>query len=463
MERYGAVILAAGKGTRMKSNYCKVLHAVAGRPMLGYVLEAVRNLRLEKICVVVGHQADDVVHRFDSSDLNFVIQEPQMGTGHAVKQCSKLFQGFSGHVLIMCGDTPLVTPQLLSDFISFHESRSSKLTVLTTRLENPFGYGRVDVDDHGIVLRIVEERDSDQIEKLIKEINTGIYLVQSQLLFDLLENLKNDNDQNEYYLTDLISEAHGANVRPLAFHTEQDTVVVGVNSRNDLAKVNSLMWNSIRNRLMSEGVTLLDPGTFYPDGDVTIGFDTTICPNVMISGSSSIGEECYIEPGCVINDSTIGNRVRILSGSKLDKVEVDSDVFIGPMAHLRPETKIGRRVKIGNFVEIKKSIVGVGSKASHLTYLGDSQIGENVNIGCGTITCNYDGKTKHPTIIEDRCFVGSDVQFVAPVRVGSGSVIGAGSTITKDVPKNSLAVARSKQKVFPLRFGQGLATKNEDR
>ncbi len=463
MEQYSAVILAAGKGTRMKSNQCKVLHSVTGRPMLAYVLDAVRNLQPKKICLVVGHQAQDVVRRFDSPDLNFVIQEPQLGTGHAVKQCSSLFKGFSGHVLIMCGDTPLVTSEILSAFKGFHESRSSKLTVLTTRLKNPYGYGRVEADRNEIITRIVEESDADRSQKLIQEVNTGIYLVQSRLLFELLENLKSDNAQKEYYLTDLISEAQLANVRPLAFHTDQDSVVVGVNSRNDLAKVNSLMWNRIRTQLMADGATLLDPATFYPDCGVTIGSDTIICPNVMITGLSSIGEECYIEPGCVINDSTIGNRVRIFSGSKLDNVEVDSDASIGPMAHLRPETKIGCRVRIGNFVEIKKTEVGVGSKASHLTYLGDSKIGEHVNIGCGTITCNYDGKTKHTTIIEDRCFVGSDVQFVAPVRVGSGSVIGAGSTITRDVPENSLAVARSKQKIFPLRFGQGMATKNEDR
>ncbi|MFH0959625.1 MAG: bifunctional UDP-N-acetylglucosamine diphosphorylase/glucosamine-1-phosphate N-acetyltransferase GlmU [Pseudomonadota bacterium] len=463
MEQYGAVILAAGKGTRMKSNSCKVLHTVAGKPMLGYVIDAVRNLRLEKICLVVGHQAQDVIDRFGDPDLNFVLQEPQLGTGHAVKQCSNVFEGFRGHVLIMCGDTPLVTHQVLYDFISFHESRFSKLTVLTTRLENPYGYGRVQVDDHGMLMRIVEEKDADQVEKLTKEINTGFYLVESQLLFELLENLKTENAQREYYLTDLISEAHRANVTPLAFHTDYNSVVLGVNSRNDLAKVNALMWNRIRTQFMEDGVTLLDPETFYPDFGVTVGLDTTICPNVMISGNSSIGETCYIEPGCVINDSSIGNRVKILSGSKLDNVEVDSDVSIGPMAHLRPETRICRDVKIGNFVEIKKTSVGIGSKASHLTYLGDCEIGEGVNIGCGTITCNYDGKTKHATIIGDNCFVGSDVQFVAPVRVGSGSVIGAGSTITKDVPENSLAVARTKQKVFPLRSGQGPAAKNEDR
>ena len=463
MKQYGVIILAAGKGTRMKSNYCKVLHAVAGRPMLGYALDAVRNLRPHKICVVVGHQAQDVFGSFDSPDLNFVIQEPQLGTGHAVRQCSKLFGGFQGHVLIMCGDTPLVTTRIVSDFINFHESRSSRLTVLTTKLENPYGYGRVDLDEHGSISRIVEEKDATDFEKSIKEINSGIYLVQSSLLFELLENLKADNAQKEYYLTDLILLARKKNVKPLACHTDQDSVVIGVNSRIDLARVNSLMWDRIRTTIMAEGVTLLDPETFYPDSGVKIGYDTVICPNVMITGNSSIGEECYIEPGCVINDSIIGDRVRILSCSKLDKVQVGGGASVGPMAHLRPESRIGSNVRVGNFVEIKKTVVGSGSKASHLTYLGDSVIGENVNIGCGTITCNYDGKNKHTTIIEDRCFVGSDVQFVAPVRIGSGSLIGAGSTITKDVPENSLAVSRSRQKIFPLRVGQGPTNKNEDR
>lgn len=463
MRQYGAVVLAAGKGTRMKSNYCKVLHQVSGRPMLGYVLDAARGLDLNKICVVVGHQAEEVTRRFESSDVKFVIQEPQLGTGHAVKQCSGSLENFDGHILILCGDTPLITTEILSDLVRFHEENSSRVTVLTTTLQNPFGYGRIIRNNNDRVSRIVEERDASDPEKSINEINTGIYIIESNLLFDLLDKLRADNAQKEYYLTDVVSEANKLNVAVCGCHTADSSVVVGVNSRSDLAEVNAIMWTRIRRQLMSDGVTLLDPNSFYPDFGITVGPDTVIYPNVMITGGSSIGQDCVIEPGCLINDSRIGNRVRILLGSKLDKGDVEDDASIGPMAHLRPNAKIGSNARVGNFVEVKNTVIGAGTKAAHLTYLGDSQIGQDVNIGCGTITCNYDGKNKHPTIIEDRCFVGSDVQFVAPVRIGAGSVIGAGSTITKDVPPDSLAVARSKQKIFPLRLGQRSVSKNEDR
>ncbi len=463
MKRYGAVILAAGKGTRMKSNCCKVLHPVAGRPMLAYVLDAVRTLSLDRIGVVIGHQAEDVMRCFDDGDLNFVKQDPQLGTGHAVKQCYELFQGFDGHVLIMCGDTPLVKPETLDGFIRYHDENSSLLSVLTTNLENPYGYGRILRDCAGNVSKIIEEKDACDPEKAIKEINTGIYIVECRLLFSLLDRLKAQNAQKEYYLTDVVSWANREGVTVHGCRTEDSCVVMGVNSRSDVANANGVVWNRIRWQLMSEGTTLLDPSSFYGDFGITVGQDTVIYPNVMITGNSSIGRDCVIEPGCFINDSRIGDRVRVLLGSKLDDVEISEDVSIGPMAHLRPKAKIGKNARIGNFVEVKNTTVGDRTKAAHLTYLGDSQIGDDVNIGCGTITCNYDGKKKHRTIIENRCFVGSDVQFVAPVEIGCGSVIGAGSTITKDVPPNSLAVSRSKQKTFPLRLGQGLAPKNEDR
>ena len=463
MKRYGAVILAAGKGTRMKSNCCKVLHQVAGRPMLAYVLDAARTLSLDRLGVVIGHQADEVIRCFNDGDLSFVKQDPQLGTGHAVKQCYELFQGFDGHVLIMCGDTPLIKPQTLADFVRYHDENASLISVLTTNLDNPFGYGRILRDCVGNVAKIVEEKDACASERAITEINTGIYIVESILLFRLLDGLKADNAQKEYYLTDVVAEANREGVTVHGCRTGDSCVVMGVNSRSDIATANGVVWDRIRQQLMSEGTTLLDPSSFYGDFGITVGPDTVIYPNVMISGNSSIGRDCVIEPGCFIKDSRIGDRVRILLGSKLDDVEISADVSIGPMAHLRPKAKIGKNARIGNFVEVKNTTVGNKTKAAHLTYLGDSQIGDDVNIGCGTITCNYDGRKKHRTIIENRCFVGSDVQFVAPVRIGSGSVIGAGSTITKDVPPNSLAVSRSKQKTFPLRLGQGLAPKNEDR
>ncbi|MGC8657797.1 MAG: bifunctional UDP-N-acetylglucosamine diphosphorylase/glucosamine-1-phosphate N-acetyltransferase GlmU [Desulfomonilaceae bacterium] len=463
MKRYGAVILAAGKGTRMKSSYCKVLHPVCGRPMLAYVLDAVRALNFSQLGIVVGHQAEKVVSCFDSVDVNFVRQEPQLGTGHAVKQCSDLFGRFDGHLLIICGDTPLIEVESLADFIKYHDEESSMISVLTTELDNPFGYGRIVRDSRGHVSKIVEDRDANQSQKSIREINTGIYLIESNLLFGLLDKVKSDNSQKEYYLTDVVAESNNIGVKVHGFRTSDTSTVLGINSRADLAVANSIMWDRIRSRLMLNGATLLDPSSFYGDYGIEIGADTTVYPNVVVSGDSVIGKDCVIEPGCMINSSKIGDGVRVLLGSKLDGVEVDSGTSIGPMAHLRPGTRISQNVRIGNFVEIKKTTIGAGTKASHLTYLGDSEIGREVNIGCGTITCNYDGRKKHPTIIEDRCFVGSDVQFVAPVTIGSGSVIGAGSTITKDVPPGSLAVSRPKQKIFPLRKGQGLGSKNEDR
>lgn len=463
MKQYGAVILAAGKGTRMKSSYCKVLHPVCGRPMLAYVLDAVRSLNVNRVGIVIGHQAEEILSRFDSVDLNFVKQEPQLGTGHAVKQCSGLFRNFDGHLLIICGDTPLIKVETLADFIRFHDEASSMISVLTTELANPFGYGRIVRDKNDHVAKIVEERDADKFQRTIREINTGIYIVESNLLFSLLDKVKADNSQKEYYLTDVVAESNNLGVTVHGCRTNDPSVVLGINSRADLAVANAVMWDRIRSRIMLNGTTLLDPSSFYGDYGIEIGTDTTIYPNVVIAGASAIGKDCVIEPGCLISDSKIGDGVRILLGSKLEGAEVDSGSSVGPMAHLRNGTKIAQNVRIGNFVEVKKTTIGTGTKAAHLTYLGDSRIGEDVNIGCGTITCNYDGKTKHPTIIEDRCFVGSDVQFVAPVTIGSGSVIGAGSTITKDVPPNSLAVSRPKQKMFPLRVGQGPASKHEDR
>ncbi|MGC8603738.1 MAG: bifunctional UDP-N-acetylglucosamine diphosphorylase/glucosamine-1-phosphate N-acetyltransferase GlmU [Desulfomonilaceae bacterium] len=464
MKRYGAVILAAGKGTRMKSNYCKILHPIAGRPMLAYVLDAVSALTVvDKMGVVIGHQADAVTRLFQRKDLNFLKQEPQLGTGHAVKQCAGLFREFNGHLLIICGDTPLIKHETLAAFVEYHDRKASLMSVLTTNLENPFGYGRILRDKTDNIEKIVEERDANSFEKAIKEINTGIYIVESNLLFGLLDEIRADNSQKEYYLTDVVTLARARGVTVFGCHTQDSSAVIGINSRADLAAANSAMWDRIRRKIMSEGATLLDPPSFYGDFGITVGPDTVIYPNVVITGNSVIGNECLIEPGCLIGDSKIGDRVRILLGSKLDKVEIGSGSSIGPMANLRPDTKIGRNARIGNFVEVKNSIVGEGSKAAHLTYLGDSRIGEDVNIGCGTITCNYDGKNKHQTIIEKGCFIGSDVQFVAPVTIGSGSVIGAGSTITKDVPPNSLAVSRCKQKIFPLRSGQGMASKHEDR
>lgn len=463
MEDFAVLILAAGKGTRMKSRMCKVLHTVAGRPMIQYVLEAVRSAGLSDIAVVVGHQADQVKDVLRGERVDYVLQEPQLGTGHAVAAAHRLFDGFSGHILILCGDVPLITPQTIEGFMRFHGEKQSRLTVLTTFPENPFGYGRIIHADDGSIARIVEERDAKQDERSVGEINTGIYLVDAQLLYSLLENITPDNSQREYYLTDIVKEAVKESVTVHRYVLEDPTEAAGINTRSDLADVSAHIWDLHRTNLMNSGVTLLDPSSVYVDCGVIVGMDTVIHPCVTLSGDTQIGRECVIESVVNILDSRIGNGVHILQGSRLDRAVVEEGTSIGPMAHLRPETTIGKNARIGNFVEVKKTVVGHGTKAAHLTYLGDSVIGDNVNIGCGTITCNYDGKKKHPTLIGNDCFIGSDVQFIAPVEVGQGSVIGAGSTITRDVPPDSLAVSRARQRVFPLRGGQGAKSSDEDR
>ncbi len=463
MKEYAALVLAAGKGTRMKSALCKVLHPVAGRPMVTYVVDALRTAGFDRISVVVGHQAREVEKLLDGPGIEFAVQEPQLGTGHAVAAAKALFEGFAGDVLILCGDIPLIEPVTLQEFIRFHEERGSGLTVMTTVLENPFGYGRIIRKGDFTIERIVEERDGNSDERSVREINTGIYLVSSPLLFSLTERVRPENAQREYYLTDIVTEARKDSIPVHAFVLEDSRQTLGINTRSDLATVSALVWSRTREELMNSGVTLLDPATVFIDATAKVGLDTVIHPGVTVSGETVIGKGCIIESGTYIMDSVLGDRVRILQGSRLDHAEVSDEAAVGPMAHLRPEARIGKKAKIGNFVEVKKTVVGEGTKAAHLSYLGDSQIGRDVNIGCGTITCNYDGKKKHRTIIGDRCFVGSDVQFVAPVEIGEGSVIGAGSTITRDIPPRTLAVARCKQKVYPLRAGQGRESSDEDR
>jgi bifunctional UDP-N-acetylglucosamine pyrophosphorylase/glucosamine-1-phosphate N-acetyltransferase len=463
MNDYAALILAAGKGTRMKSGRCKVLHLVAGRPMISYVLEAVTSAGIKKIALVVGHQCDEVVKSVNMLDVEFALQEPQLGTGHAVAAANSLFETFSGNILILCGDIPLIRALTINEFIEFHEQKRSRLSVLTTILEEPFGYGRIVRDCSRHVQRIVEERDAKADEREITEVNTGIYLVDTSLLYSLIKKIQPKNAQKEYYLTDIVAEAVKESLHVEAFILHRAPEVIGINNRIDLARVSAIVWDRTREDLMNSGVTLLDPKTVFVDSQVSIGPDTVVYPFSIISGATEIGKECIIEAGVSIHDCTLGNRVNVLQGSRLNRAVVRDGATIGPMAHLRPEADIGENARIGNFVEVKKTSVGAGTKAAHLTYLGDSRIGKQVNIGCGTITCNYDGKQKHRTIIHDNCFIGSAVQFVAPVEVGEGSLVGAGSTITKDVPPHSLAVSRSKQRIYPLKTGQGTGSRDEDR
>ncbi len=463
MTRYSAIILAAGKGTRMKSHLCKVLHPIAGKPMILYVIDAVRSAGIEKLVVVTGHQADHVRRCLDQDKVECVIQEPQLGTGHAVAAAKGSFSDFRGHVLILCGDTPLIEPQTITDLMGFHGGANSRLTVLTMVLEDPTGYGRIVRDETGRVSRIVEERDADDEEKRIREVNTGIYVADCGLLFSLIEAIRPENAQGEYYLTDMAAEAVRRQIPVHGCVLRESLLAMGVNTRIDLAEASREIWSRRRRRLMLGGVTLLDPESVFVDNEVEVAPDTVIHHTVTLAGKTRIGRDCVIEPGVFIRDSLIGDRVNVLLGSRLDCAVVEDGTSVGPMAHLRPEARIGKNARIGNFVEVKKSVVGDGTKAAHLTYLGDSTIGSDVNIGCGTITCNYDGKKKHRTVIHDGCFIGSDVQFIAPVEIGEGSLIGAGSTITRNVPPGTLAVSRARQKEYPLRRGQGPKPSDEDK
>ncbi len=441
-----AVILAAGRGTRMKSELPKVLHAVAGQSMALYPARLANALGCSPVVMVVGHGADAVQKAFAGEGLCFVLQEQQLGTGHALLCAAEALQGFRGTLLLLCGDVPLLRRETLEHLLAYHAAQKAAVTVLTAQLADPHGYGRI-IREGEEVLRIVEEKDASQKEKLVREINTGIYAFEAPLVFEALRTVGRDNAQGEYYLTDVLEvvRARGMAVRALPVVDAEETL--GINDRVQLAHAGAVMRRRINEELMRAGVTLVDPAAAYIEPTVRIGEDTVIEPGVHLRGTTRIGRNCHVEPGVIIQDCELADHVHVKAGSVLSESRIGSGTDIGPMAHLRPGTELAGENKIGNFVETKKAQIGFGSKASHLTYIGDAEVGTGVNIGCGTITCNYDGVNKHKTIIEDDVFVGSDTQFVAPVRIGRGALIGAGSTITKDVPPESLALSRAEQKI----------------
>ena len=447
MKGIAAIILAAGKGTRMKSDLVKVLHPLLGVPMLTYTVDlALNRIRAEKTVVVIGTQADRIRKLYESFPVQFAIQEKQLGTGHAVMQAVPLLEGFKGPVLILCGDVPLVKAETLHSLIdAFRKSRSA-LAVMTVVVENPQGYGRILRHRDGWVERIVEEKDATEKERSVSEINTGIYCIDATFLKEGLREIGQENAQAEYYLTDLVEIAGRRGLKCSPFPVSNPVEVMGVNTRVDLAAANEVLRQEKVRALMLSGVTVFDPKTAYVDQTVEIGKDTVLYPNCILEGKTKIGERCVVESNTKISDTILGNEVTIRSNSVLAESRADDGVIIGPFAHLRPLCEIRAKAKIGNFVEVKKSVVGKGTKANHLSYIGDSSLGENVNVGAGTITCNYDGFEKHETVIGDRVFVGSNVELVAPVKVGSDASIGAGTTVTKDVPEGALAISRSKQK-----------------
>lgn len=450
MKKLAAIILAAGKGTRMKSRIPKVLHPVSGLPMLAYPIKVLKGLKAGKVVVVIGHGAESVQAAFESTGAEFVLQKEQLGTGHAVMCALKGLKGFKGDILILSGDVPLITAETVKALLTLHKGRGGKrpvLSLVTMLLDDPKGYGRIVRDERGAVERIVEEKDCSIPQKEINEVNSGLYLVDSGFLSDNIRKLGNANAQGEYYLPDLVELAVKAGEKVKALTHMHPSEVMGINNRVELARADRLMRLRNAESLMLSGVTVMDPETTYIDSTVKIGMDSTIYPGVHITGSTVIGEDCVIEENSKVTGSVIGDRTVIKSNSIVEDSSVGRDAVIGPFARLRPGNSIGDKVRVGNFVEVKKTTIGTGSKANHLSYLGDSVIGAQVNIGAGTITCNYDGTSKHTTVIEDGAFIGSDTQLVAPVTIGKGAYVGSGTTVTRDVPPESLVITRAGEKV----------------
>jgi bifunctional UDP-N-acetylglucosamine pyrophosphorylase/glucosamine-1-phosphate N-acetyltransferase len=439
------VVLAAGKGTRMKSAWPKVLHEACGLPLIEHVLRAADRLKPASTVVVVGHEADLVRERLASrSHLTVVVQEPQLGTGHALLQAEPPLTGRRGTVVMLSGDVPLLTGDTVERLVSTHRAAGAAATVLTASVPDPFGYGRI-VRRDGRIDAIVEHRDASADVLTIREINSGIYAFDLESLFDALRQIGSGNAQGEYYLPDLvrIHRERGKVVETVTLSDPEE--ILGVNSRNELAVVGARLRDRKNAALMTSGVTLVDPASAWIDADVLVGADTIIHPQVYLQGRTVVGGSCVLHPGVRIVDSTLADRVVINGYCVITSSKVAAGATLGPFSHLRPLSDVREDAHVGNFVELKKTVLGRGSKANHLTYLGDATIGDKVNIGAGTITCNYDGVTKSPTIIEDGAFIGSDSQLVAPVRVGKGAYVAAGSSITQDVPADALAIARGTQ------------------
>lgn len=439
------VILAAGQGKRMHSKLPKVLHTLAGKSLLERVIDTAEKISTLQPIVIYGHQGSVLQQALSHRAVKWAHQSEQLGTGHAVLQAMPAINQ-EDHVLILCGDVPLIGVDTLQRFMQ--SMPANAIGMMTATLDNPFGYGRVKRDTANRVMGVIEEKDATVDEKRIREINTGIYFVPSALLQQWLPTLNNQNAQQEYYLTEILLRALESNIM---IHTSQPTdnnEVMGVNDRMQLAHLERAYQLKTAEQFMQNGVTLRDPARFDVRGDVTIGKDVIIDVNVILEGKVVIEDDCVIGPNTTIRDATIGQGVKVYANSVIEGAVIGKQCVIGPFARIRPDTVLADKVHIGNFVEIKKSSLGVGSKANHLTYLGDSEIGSGVNVGAGTITCNYDGVNKHKTIIENDAFIGSCTQLVAPVTVGEGATIGAGSTITHDAPAHKLTLSRVPQQTI---------------
>jgi bifunctional UDP-N-acetylglucosamine pyrophosphorylase/glucosamine-1-phosphate N-acetyltransferase len=429
----------------MKSRLPKVLHPIAGRPMVEHVLRTAESVSPATLTLIVGHRADVVRDRLAKwPKIQFAVQEPQIGTAHALQQAEQALAGRSGTVVLLSGDVPLLRPETLTHLVNTHQAGRAAATVVTANVERPYGYGRI-VRTDGRIARIVEERDASPAERQIREINSGIYAFDLAPLFDSLRGIAAQNAQGELYLTDLIAIYRRRKLVVETLLIDNPQEIRGINSRTELAEVSRIVRQTKNEELMAAGVTIVDPATTYIDPDVQVGPDTVIHPGVVLEGHTRIGSACEIQAHVRIVDSEIADQATILNFCLIIGSRVASGAQVGPFAHLRPESEVGEKAKVGNFVELKKTTLGPGSKANHLSYLGDATIGTGVNVGAGTITCNYDGEKKHQTVIEDGAFIGSDTQLIAPVRVGKGAYIGAGSSITEDVPAGALGIGRGRQ------------------
>lgn len=452
-----AVVLAAGQGTRMKSKLYKVMHPVMGKPMVGHVVDQALAAKMDKIVTVTGVGAE-TVQDYLGDKSEYVLQEEQLGTAHAVEQAAPLLKDEEGTTLVICGDTPLLTAETLEALIAHHEKEGAKATVLTAHTEDPFGYGRVIREEDDSVSKIVEEKDANEVERAVREINTGTYCFDNKALFAALRKVENNNVQGEFYLPDVMEILKKEDELISAYQLANKEEALGVNDRVNLAKASKLMKERINEKHMRNGVTFIDPDQTYIESEVKIGQDTTLEPGVYLKGQTVIGEDCFIGTHSVIKDSQLGHNI-VVKSSMIDSAIMGSNSDIGPNSHLRPETVIKEDVHIGNFVEIKKATLGKKTKVGHLTYVGDATLGENINLGCGTIFVNYNGKDKNHIEVGDNAFIGCNSNLIAPVKIERNAYVAAGSTITDNVPEDALAIARARQTIKE-EYGKKLPFKN---
>ena len=438
-----AVILAAGKGTRMQSKLYKVLHKVCDRTMVELVLDSLSDLEMQEVITVVGHGAERVKEVLGDRT-KFVLQEEQLGTAHAVKVAKDELKDKEGTTIVMYGDTPLIRSETINNMLDHHEKMNAKATVLTAIADDPFAYGRIIRDVNGKLVKIVEEKDATEQERKIKEINSGIYCFDNKLLFEMLEKVKNDNNQGEYYLPDVLGLIREQKEIIETYLCDDFDETFGVNDRVALAYAENVMRNRINTKHMLAGVTLVDPTNTYIAPNAVIGRDTTIYPNVTIKSNTIIGEDCQIKPNSYLENVQIGNGVKVISSTISDS-KIGDYTSVGPYSHIRNNCELGKNVRVGNFVELKNTTYGDGSKTAHLSYLGDTEVGSNTNIGCGTITVNYDGKNKYKTKIGSDAFIGCNSNLIAPLEIGDGAVVAAGTTVTENAPDDALVIARVKQ------------------